>query len=317
MGNAYYNIVGKVTIPERKKEAFNAYVLKLLYLCGIRKTTYMYIGEQRARTVEVPVPDENGIVQFDYSIFGKKERKVVSYDTHTCTLDLSEWWNDEFGIAMNLIAVLQEAWSEEPCYLFAKCKLADIYYYARLLVDLLGICPEFVHRGNVWTTYMLLEEEQRQIPFFRALERENQDEFVEFWEKDEMEFSEELKCRFRLWKSMLEAMSNEDAEEEVKSFEPYLAQIVTDMADIWGCRLPDAAWIRKCIENKDDIRYRKALAVLRKMMDEDVEFFPELTARQANAWILRHYRYPGDRTAMSTFLALLSNETHRQEILGF
>ena len=41
MWDDMYKLVGIVTIPESKKGVFNEHVLKLLYLCGIRKTSEM------------------------------------------------------------------------------------------------------------------------------------------------------------------------------------------------------------------------------------------------------------------------------------
>ncbi|MDO5785617.1 MAG: flavodoxin [Eubacteriales bacterium] len=52
--------------------------------------------------------DENGMVEFDYSIFEKKSRICSTYDTKSCTLETREQGYSEFGVTMNLIMALIE-----------------------------------------------------------------------------------------------------------------------------------------------------------------------------------------------------------------
>ena len=68
MGNDLYTLAGTVNIPENRKAEFSDSILKLLYMGGIRKTEEMELGGKKITVVGRPLPDERGIVRFDYSI---------------------------------------------------------------------------------------------------------------------------------------------------------------------------------------------------------------------------------------------------------
>ena len=105
--------------------------------------------------------------------------------------------------------------------------------------------------------------------------------------------------------------------EEDFDMEIFLAQIVTDLEQEWGCRLVDQEFITEFMEHREDENYRKALLLYRKLMDQDIRYFPELTKKQAIRWIIRNNRRKFDFIAMSAFQSLLINHKYRYEILGF
>lgn len=99
--------------------------------------------------------------------------------------------------------------------------------------------------------------------------------------------------------------------------EPFLAQIVKELDQDWGCRLVDQEFITEFMEHREDDNYKRALLFYRELMDQDIRYFPELTRKQAIQWVLRNNRDPFEFTAMSAFQSLLINHRHRYEILGF
>ena len=116
MSKEIYKLEGNVTIPEDKKAEFSRYVLKILDLSGIRMTEKIELGGQTITVVRRPEPDEDGIVSFDYSIFEKKIRETSTYNMNTCELIAPDRGKLEFAVVMNVIMVMQESYSEMPCY---------------------------------------------------------------------------------------------------------------------------------------------------------------------------------------------------------
>ena len=72
MGDETYKMIGMVTIPEDQKAKCNDHVLQILYLCGIRKIETVEVYGKKFSVVTIPKPDNEGVVQYDYSIFEKK-----------------------------------------------------------------------------------------------------------------------------------------------------------------------------------------------------------------------------------------------------
>lgn len=472
-----YKLAGTVRIPENKKNAFNEHVLKLLYLCGIRKTSEMELAGRKISVVEPAAPDENGIVTFDYSIFEKMKREVCTYNMRTCELVTPDRGYREFGIAMNLVMVLLASFSETPCYLVCNGKPVPVDGYAAVIKGLLGITLSFPNREKLWDMFLFLKNTEgceavsgddvldvfpyglcrlrldhvaaiididrneirkpekpidsndiinktdwnaikwyayenmlglihegkdkelesflkellcmelpsrremdgddtaygriakaslyllpsvmakayaeasgqdfwetwnkitegkgygdtlaevyisnsgrklKEIPFREAILRKNEDEFFEFWHGEAMNLSDGLEQRLRQWHTRFKELAGSmEAAVAGTGMETYLARVIEEMYDIWGCRLADGVFVREFLRHPDDGRYMAALRLLREMMDEDTGYFPEMTKRQANRWIIRENRDQADITAMSALQSLLINHAYRQEILGF
>lgn len=477
MRDDMYKLAGTVRIPENKKNAVNKHVLKLLYLCGIRKTDEMELAGRKISVVEPVAPDENGIVTFDYSIFEKMKREVCTYNMQTCELVTPDRGYQEFGVTMNLVMVLLESFSETPCYLICNGKPVPADGYAALIKGLLGITLSFPNREKLWDMFLVLKNtegceavsgddvfdafpyglcrfrldhvasvididrneikkpekpiapgdiinkadwiaikwyaydnmlsliregkdqelelflakllcmelpsrreiagkdtaygriaeaslyllpsvmakayaeasgqdfwevwnkieegktygdtlveaygngngsELREFPFRKVILRKNEDEFFEFWHGETMHLSDELEKRLRQWSTRFrELAGSTEAAAMDTGMETCLAQVIDEMYEIWGCRLVDGVFVREFLRHPDDGRYMAALRLLREMMDEDTAYFPELTKRQANQWIIRRNRDKADITAMSAYQSLLINHAYRQGILGF
>ena len=110
-----YKMAGNVAIPEEKREEFNQHVLQILYKGGIRKTEQVELDGKSVTVVGRPVPDQQGIVSFDYSIFEKKKRETATYNTNTGKLIIPDKGYREFGLVMSLIMTMQEAYSKGQC----------------------------------------------------------------------------------------------------------------------------------------------------------------------------------------------------------
>jgi hypothetical protein len=473
MQDDIYTILGTVSIPEEKKEEFNGYVMQVLTKTGIRKIREITIAGKKAKVIELPAPDENGIVEFDYSIFEKRERNIATYNMNTCELDTPDRGYREFGLVMNVIMTMQEAYSDGHCYVMDENEPYNIKGTTALIKSLLGIDLEFPGRKRLWdmalffhrnpgckfdasavynsypvdiddiairnynivrdienleidipkerfcgekceikcaSPYLLryyvyevmnklngdqndtdlegflkelldgnlekrqsmakrddaygvlaelslylmvprmvhayaavigkpfwetwdllgisgyteiiyhrmigmdtLKDDRITLPFYKTTFRENEDEFVEFWDEKDMFFSEKMWSCFRKWKQRF----NEIKDSNNVSAETLLAEIVTEMSDEWGYRYVDYEFVKEFLEYQGDENYRKALILLHEILGKGTEYFPELTGQQAIHWMIANTLEPFDRIALSALQSLLTNHRHRMDIFGF
>lgn len=472
MRNELYQTAGEVNIPEKKKVEFNENILKLLYMGGIRKMEEMELDGKKVTVVSKPVPDENGIVRFDYSIFENYKREINTYDMNTCKLDAPDRGYQEFGIIMNAVMVMQEAFSEGSCYYMDEGKPGGVSVYASFIHSLTGLKLRFPGRSRIWdmrlffhnseeykdvtgkdildvyswdycdfsseqfmaflhlgrnlsapdepfeggkadfaeaskyaVAYQIQEkiaqlvekgesetlksylkrlldlerkdraalaaedaaygeiaeaslyllppmivnafamatgqkfwetwdsmeitgysdimteekhktdpgEEKDSIPFYEIIQREDEDEFIEYWGGQELKLSDEMKERFKDWAERFPKIIPD------KNFdmEQLLAEIFAELEEYGNCRLADKQFVLDCMVHKEDENYQKALLLLKEIVEEDMEYFPELTRRQAIRWIMRECRNEFDYTEIAAFQSLIMNHKHRLEILGF
>ena len=464
MDDCLYKLAGNIAIPAARKEEFNRKVLETLYRGGIRLTENMEVGGQSLTVVKKAMPDQEGIVSFDYSVFEKKKRKVATFDTKTGELITPDRGYCEFGIIMNMVMVLQQAYSEEPCFLTYEGKPVKITGYLDALSTLLGEeirsangmnlweMVEFFHKSpeyedlsfddaidlitNRWDLeqvyfYLLVEdrpieltaevermeraelgeaklwqlreymyrmvlrqegnpeiepwlkqllqsgiterqmmaqreddfgaiaeaslrfpsqavanvyalargesfwtvwdrmsicgyadylekkessaeESSQSFPLYIGMRRESEDEFLEMWDGENLELSEELKARLEEWNELLgstEADPSFDMEEE-------LGKALSEMEKVWGCRYADKTFVEEFLEHGGDVDYARLLMVLQDYLDEGTEFFPELTKMQAKEWVLRRCRAKQDAVFMSAYVSLMTNHSQRLRVLG-
>ncbi|WP_276953224.1 hypothetical protein [Enterocloster lavalensis] len=471
MGEDLYTMAGTVKIPDNRKAEFNDSVLKLLYLGGIRKTEEMELGGKKITVVSRPMPDENGIVRFDYSIFEKYKRDINTYNMNTCELDTPDRGYQEVGVIMNAVMIMQEAYSEGSCYYMAGGKPGKVEAYAALIRDLIGADLTFPERSRMWEmllffhhteeyknvtdddiweaypwgscdflsehfmtiihleprlsvpekrfeggkkdfakapkvsllyyiyekTALLVEngegeklmcylkrlldsehkdrvalaaedtvygeiaeaslyllpplivnvyavasgqgfwetwdsmgikgysdvivrkrdtdspKDRSSLPLYKAIQREDEDEFLEYWDSQELKLSDKMKKCFQDWKERFEKIIPD------KNFEtePFLAEILAELEEYGKCRLVDKSFVTDVLEHRDDSNYQKVLLLYKEILDKDQKYFPELTHRQAIRWIMRRSRAEFDYKEMAAFPSLLMNRKHRLEILGF
>lgn len=470
--NSYW-LLGKVSVPDDKKQEFNHTVLEILNRCGIRKTKEITLERKMVTVLEKSVPDQNGIVSFDYSIFEKKKRETSTYNCNTCELNTVDRGVGEFGLAMNLILLLQECYSNGSCYfmlgrkpvcipaymdmlctllnrkviinsrtkvwdimllmrkhpdcdmpdeteifngipwdycnldhfqleaLFAserweirkpendaindKTQISSANHLARMdylyramceeyqrnpveltsflqrvldlpLLDRMKLAEEQNNRGiiaelslymhpasvvrafallkdddfwSVWDSLQIngytdvvidevrkpkapTEETWMRHDFYKQILRDDQDEFLEFWDGENLALSDAMRNRITEWK-MLFTETVDASELDVPQ---YLADVLIDMGQDWECRYVDAALVKDFLEHRDDPMWRRALLLLRRVMDGDIDLYPELDRKMAIQWI-KTYRLPSDINAAAALCCLLTNETQRLRIFGF
>lgn len=153
-----YKIIGEISIPTNKREEFNKYVLQLLMICGIRKVVEVELVGKRYKVTKLPSTDENGFVYFNYSTFENQERSMSYYDTNTCQLYSTDRGYMQFGLVMNLIMAMQEAYSESMCVLMENDEICDVWGYAVCVKQLLGLDLWYKNRAKRWEMILFFRE---------------------------------------------------------------------------------------------------------------------------------------------------------------
>ena len=470
MLDSRYQLAGKVNVPAEKKDEMNQYVLEIMDKCGIRKTERMTVAGAKVTVVGPAQPDADGIVAFDYSIFEKEQTEISTYDLNTCELHTEDRGYGEFGLVMNMIMVLQEAFTDGGCYLMEYGKLCNARVYLLLLQGLLGKRITLPGRLRMWDTYLffrnseeyanitfgdllddysefygeldveqlitvfevenpermlshtkqiscreeidsansssrteyayqifcgLNEDEKdimesflaellnldfserkelsarpdekgiiaelslyvlpahlvlayahaverdfweiwdsfggkgysdimqedspgeddldsRKLLFYRVIQRKNEDEFLEFWDGRNLTLSQDMEECIQRWKEQL----NDIRVPSDLVTEKFLGKILIRLNPLYF-RYADKAFVTEFTEHGNDINYQKALILLEQLLDVGQEYFPELTDRQADEWIIQRTRDRFDRVAISALLSLLTNKNQRNKIFGF
>ena len=98
--------------------------------------------------------------------------------------------------------------------------------------------------------------------------------------------------------------------------EYFLAKNITRLNDIYF-RYVDKSFVTEFIEHGNDLNHKKALILLERLLDKGQEYFPELTGKQADEWIIQGKRSKFDCVAISALLSLLTNNRQRNKIFGF
>ena len=160
MSRNIYQLAGKVNVPAEKKDEMNQYVLEIMDKCGIRKTEKMTVAGAEVTVVGPAQPDADGIVAFDYSIFEKEQREISTYDLNTCELHAEDRGYGEFGLVMNMIMVLQEAYTDGGCYLAEYDELCNAKEYLLLLQGVLGKRITLPGRLRMWDTYLFFRNSE-------------------------------------------------------------------------------------------------------------------------------------------------------------
>ena len=473
MDESRYWLAGKVNVPEDKRSEFNTYVMAILRRFGIRKRKEIDAEGEKITILGEPMPDEDGIVSFDYSIFEKKNRDVSTYNTNTCELCSVDRGENEYGLAMNCILLLQECYSDGRCFFMEKRKPVDVYAYMCLLSTILNkkiynkgrekiwdmllllrktpdtdlpsmqdifqhVFPfdysqfehfqllsmlavddteppktdkepimnktqipeatyiaqrEYLYRimteeyqhdkkiledflkkllclpmpgreklaeiddnlgiiaklslyippAAVVSTFALLEkrpfwdtwdelitgssytdivgeddkedklpEEWLKVPFNKIIFRKNEDELLEFWDGENLILSDSMKERIQEWKGLIDKQEDQP-DLQVK---PYLEETLAYIEKEWPCRYIDEVFVEKLLDHQDNPAWRRALLVLRRIVDDGIELFPEMNRKMAVLW-LKQSRMPFDAMAIAAFCSLMENDVARQRVFGF
>ena len=156
------------------------------------------------------------------------------------------------------------------------------------------------------------DSKPRSFPLYPVMRRESEDEFLEWWDGNNLKLSDQLKNHIVTWKSSWQEISlplEMDVEEE-------LYDILDEMNHNWNCRYADKSFVEEFLAQKEDISHQKLLMVLRGFLSEGWEYFPELTERQAVDWILKYARDSYDSVLMSAYVSLMTNHGQRLSVFG-
>lgn len=112
-----YKLVGKVTIPEKKRKEVKSIIQKILYMGGIREKEIIEIDGWQCITAGIPKWNLREVINFNYNKFTN-----TSYEAGRLYLKSGSIKNPcnpdkECDFVMNLIRVVLESYSTMPCYL--------------------------------------------------------------------------------------------------------------------------------------------------------------------------------------------------------
>lgn len=201
-----------------------------------------------------------------------------------------------YNTPMTLVRILACAKGDSFWDLWNKLSSTDIYldyYEADIEADKLYPRPVFC--------------------FYEAIVKENEDELYGLWDDRELFLSDKMQETIVTWKKVYDAIpipENFDMEKELLS-------ILTDIESDWNMEYIEEKLLKDMLENKEDDNYQKGLLLLRKKVDNYLEYFPELTRRQAMQWIIGQYRNEFDEIELEILMRVLTNSKTRKEILGF
>ena len=150
------------------------------------------------------------------------------------------------------------------------------------------------------------------VHFFKAIQRKNADELLGVWDDKKLQLSENMVEAIKNWKEKYGAIEITDDYEVEKE----LLSILRDLNDEWDIEYVEEEFIAQFVENKNDISYKKALRLLRILMDKEVKYYPELTRRQAFQWVIIYGRDDFKAIEINGLIRVLTNKKTRNEIFG-
>lgn len=309
-----FRMMGNVVIPEEKLEEMNQLVLTILDKGGIRKKKEIQLMNEKVTVVGKPIPDSEGKVYFDYSIFEKVPFLFLArqnfgwYDTRTGELYADTGNNEEFDLIMSFIMIVQEAYSSEACYLLYKESLCPVYTRAAFVEKMTGKILAFPHREPEY--HSPKESYALPVDLYEAIKRKNGKGFLE----DENNLSDLVKEYLEDWK---EEYREYQADNDNVDIEKELSIILPEMDTMWRCRYVNEELVTEFLEHKEDVNYQAAIKLLKHVVEPDVEFFPELTRRQVTDHIPWYTRDGDEKSKINGLASLLSNRIQRQKIFGF
>lgn len=156
-------------------------------------------------------------------------------------------------------------------------------------------------------------ESNHVLPFFKAIQRKNADELLGVWDDRKLQLSENMVEAIGNWKEKYGAIEIADDYEVEKE----LVSILRDLNDEWDIKYVEEEFIVQFIEDKNDISYKKALRLLRTLMDKVFEYYPELTRRQSLQWVIKYGRDDFEKIEINGLIRVLTNKKTRSEIFGF
>jgi hypothetical protein len=156
------------------------------------------------------------------------------------------------------------------------------------------------------------EKEHGVFHFYQAIQRNDDDEALGEFGDRKLALSDEMNEEIAKWREKVrkELPDGLNSLDELKS-------IVEEIRNVWDARRMDAALFTELKGKPDSEGTKKALLLLKTMLDEGLWLFPELTKGQAKKWVLKRCRNEFDKQKLNALLGLLANKEKRMELLGF
>ena len=160
-----------------------------------------------------------------------------------------------------------------------------------------------------------IKDAEEDIEFYRALGKQNEDELMRYKGDKELKLSDNMQNAIVRWKRAYGQVT----EKEIKKLEmeKALKKLLEDFFYVWNYRVLDTAFVREFLKHKNDDRYKRAMIVLIELIDKETKYYPELTKREANIWLIREIRDADEMIEINAYLGMLRNHLRRKEILGF
>lgn len=156
------------------------------------------------------------------------------------------------------------------------------------------------------------DSDLRKMPFYNAILRNNEDEFLEYWNGSNLILSQDMEKNIRSWKQQFASASVPSA-----MLPEYLLKNVIVRMRGDSFRYVAQAFVTEFLEQADDLNHQKALILLEQLLNKGQEYFPELTGEQAEEWIIQGKRDESECVAISALMSFLTNQKQRNEIFGF
>lgn len=156
------------------------------------------------------------------------------------------------------------------------------------------------------------EKKRNAFHFYKAIQREDDDEALGEFGDRKLAISNEMWKQIEKWKEE----ASEECPDDFNSLDE-LKRVMEEIKDDVCVRKMDAALLKELKEKPDVKSTKKALFLLKTMLDDGIELFPELTESQAKKWFLKRCRSGFDKQKINGLLGLLANKDKRMELLGF
>ncbi|MBE5861203.1 MAG: hypothetical protein E7301_13925 [Butyrivibrio sp.] len=157
------------------------------------------------------------------------------------------------------------------------------------------------------------EEEHRVLHFYKAIRRLDDDEALGEFGDRKLSISQDMKDAISEWKEQAESASFQDDYDPIEE----LKSLLVECKETYGIKRMDYDLFSDLKRAPEKETTLKVLFLLRFLLDDGINLFPELTREQAKSWIIKRCRSEFDKQKINGLLGLLANQEKRMELLGF
>lgn len=307
MDNNTLRLEGEFTLKDLDKRLeMNELILQTLRKTGVGRLTSVEVAGEEIPVFAKAEIDENGIIKFDYSILENIKREGNYYDTNTCELSVADIGFNHFENTICMIMTVLAGYSETECTIMENNKPFKHIGIVALMVEA--------------TTGVRIEKISKYEPDKHILKNifklDSEDKFIGIWESEDIILSEKTKRNIEKYKKIYMEIRDED----VVGYETVneLVKRLSELRTIWNIdKYIDKDLLEEIIDNENNVCFKKAVMVLGKLIDEEVELFAELSETQIRKWILKRADKSEYASIYWQYLDLLSNKPRRREIFGY